>query len=69
MQVYTINSAATTEVGMKCYLKGDSSEEDKLIYDDNKVSKMDIKWVDKDTVNINGHELDLPDGKYDWKEE
>ena len=68
IQVYTISSVATTEVAMKCYLKTDSSEDDKLIYDDNNVSRMDIKWIDNDTVSINSHELDLPDGKYDWSE-
>jgi hypothetical protein len=24
-----------------------------------------INWVDNDTVIINGHKIDLPDGKYE----
>lgn len=39
----------------------------KNIYWDYRVDKSEIQWLDNDTVNINGHIIDLPDGKYDWR--
>jgi len=41
----------------------------KLIYNDYHVDSAAVIWVDNDTILINGHEIDLPYGKYDFRDE
>jgi len=63
IQAYLVNGGATTDWAVKCYLTIDSKEKKKTIYNDYHISKAEISWIDKDTVNINGHEIDLPEGR------
>ncbi len=37
------------------------------IYWEYKTNKSIIKWLNNNTVVINGHEINLPNGKYDWR--
>lgn len=41
--------------------------EKKNIYWNNDESTAEIVWKDDDTVVINGHTIDVPDGKYDYR--
>ena len=39
----------------------------KNIYWNYRESTAEINWLDEQTVIINGHTLDVPHGKYDWR--
>ena len=41
----------------------------KSIYNDYHINKAIMTWVDEDTININGHEIDLPNGRYSFQDE
>ncbi|WP_106059550.1 DUF5412 family protein [Clostridium vincentii] len=68
IQAYLVNGGATTDWAVVCYLNIGGSKKKETIYNDYHINKAEISWADKDTVIINGHEIDLPDGKYDWTE-
>lgn len=68
IEAYLINGGATVDWSVKCYLK-DTNGSDKLIYSDYHVDEAKIIWIDNDTVSINGHEIELPEGKYNFTDE
>ena len=37
------------------------------IYWEYKINVSEITWDSDDTVKINGHKINLPSGKYDWR--
>ena len=41
----------------------------KNIYWNYRESTAKIEWLDNKTVVINGHTLEVPNGKYDWRNE
>ena len=41
----------------------------KNIYWNYRESTAKIEWLDNKTVEINGHTLEVPNGKYDWRNE
>lgn len=67
VEAYLINGGATVDWAVRCYLKGDKILGKKLIYNDYHVDSASLIWIDNDTIWINGHEIDLPDGKYDFR--
>ena len=69
VESYRINGGATTDYAVRCYLKGDKILGKKLIYNDYHVDSASLIWIDNDTIWINGHEIDLPDEKYDFRED
>lgn len=69
VEAYRINGGATTDYAVRCYLKGDKILGKKLIYNDYHVDSASLIWIDNDTIWINGHEIDLPDEKYDFRED
>ena len=69
VEAYRINGGATTDYVVRCYLKGDKILGKKLIYNDYHVDSASLIWIDNDTIWINGHEIDLPDDKYDFRED
>lgn len=38
-----------------------------MIYNDYHIDSALISWEDDGTININGHTIDLPDGKFDFR--
>ncbi|MEN8078725.1 DUF5412 family protein [Clostridioides difficile] len=68
VEAYRINGGATTDYAVRCYLKGDKILGKKLIYNDYHVDSVSLIWIDNDTIWVNGHEIDLPDGKYDFRD-
>lgn len=67
VKAYLCNGGATVDYAVRGELINNSSEKTKNIYWEYKKAKADIKWIDKDTVNINGHMIEVPKGKYDWR--
>lgn len=68
IEAYLVNGGVTVDWSVQCYLKDDHGM-NKLIYNDYHVDEAKIIWIDNDTVSINGHEIELPKGKYDFRDE
>lgn len=67
VEAYLINGGATVDWSVKCYLReGDIKKE---IYRDYHINEANMIWIDNDTISINNHNIDLPNGKYDFRDE
>ncbi|EOU1496450.1 hypothetical protein VOI04_000843 [Clostridium perfringens] len=67
VEAYIINGGATVDWSVKCYLReGDIKKE---IYRDYHINEANMIWIDNDTISINNHNIDLPNGKYDFRDE
>ena len=67
VEAYLINGGATVDWSVKCYLReGDIKKE---IYRDYHINEANIIWIDNNTISINNHNIDLPNGKYDFRDE
>ena len=67
VEAYLINGGATVDWSVKCYLReGDIKKE---IYRDYHINESNMIWIDNDTISINNHNIDLPNGKYDFRDE
>ncbi|MFQ6849104.1 MAG: DUF5412 family protein, partial [Clostridium perfringens] len=65
VEAYLINGGATVDWSVKCYLReGDIKKE---IYRDYHINEANMIWIDNDTISINNHNIDLPNGKYDFR--
>lgn len=67
IEAYLIYGGATTDWAVRCYLKIDNKFGKKVIYNDYHIKDSEMIWEDNDTVYINGHKIELPDGKYDFR--
>lgn len=67
VEAYLINGGATVDWSVKCYLReGDIKKE---IYRDYHINEANMIWIDNYTISINNHNIDLPNGKYDFRDE
>ncbi|XZJ15388.1 DUF5412 family protein [Clostridium perfringens] len=67
VEAYLINGGATVDWSVKCYLReGDIKKE---IYRDYHINEANMIWIDNDTISINNNNIDLPNGKYDFRDE
>lgn len=67
VEAYLINGGTTVDWAVKCYLReGDIKKE---IYRDYHINEANMIWIDNDTISINNHNIDLPNGKYDFRDE
>lgn len=67
VEAYLINGGATVDWSVKCYLReGDIKKE---IYRDYHINEANMIWIDNNTISINNHNIDLPNGKYDFRDE
>ena len=67
VEAYLINGGATVDWSVKCYLReGDIKKE---IYRDYHINEANMIWIDNDTISINNHNIDLPNGKYNFRDE
>lgn len=64
IKAYIVNGGATVDWAIRCYLTTNNKHK-KIIYYEYHVNDVKINWVDNDTVIINDHKIDLPDGKYE----
>ena len=69
IEAYLIEGGLTVDDTVKCYLKTENKFGEKMIYNDYHIDYADINWIDDSTVNINGHVLNLPNDKYDFRDE
>ncbi|WP_040210905.1 DUF5412 family protein [Clostridium polynesiense] len=68
VKTYLCNGGATVSYAVRGELIVNSqSSKPKNIYWDYKIGRAEISWEDDDTAIINGHKIDLPKGKYDWR--
>ncbi|NGT12643.1 DUF5412 domain-containing protein [Clostridium perfringens] len=67
IEAYLINGGATVDGSVKCYLR--EGESKKEIYRDYHINEANMIWIDNDTISINNHNIDLPNGKYDFRDE
>ncbi|PWX67171.1 DUF5412 family protein [Clostridium perfringens] len=67
VEAYLINGGATVDWVVKCYLR--EGESKKEIYRDYHINEANMIWIDNDTISINNHNIDLPNGKYDFRDE
>ena len=67
VEAYLINGGATVDWSVKCYLR--EGEIKKEIYRDYHINEANMIWIDNDTISINNHNIDLPKGKYDFRDE
>ena len=67
VEAYLINGGATVDWSVKCYLR--EGESKKEIYRDYHINEANMIWIDNDTISINNHNIDLPNGKYDFIDE
>ncbi|HAT4179906.1 TPA: DUF5412 domain-containing protein [Clostridium perfringens] len=67
IEAYLINGGATVDWSVKCYLR--EGEIKKEIYRDYHINEANMIWIDNDTISINNHNIDLPNGKYDFRDE
>ena len=67
VEAYLINGGATVDWSVKCYLR--EGESKKEIYRDYHINEANMIWIDNDTISINNHNIDLPNGKYNFRDE
>ncbi|MGZ9583714.1 DUF5412 domain-containing protein [Paenibacillus marinisediminis] len=68
VKAYLNSGGATTGFSVRGQLFiNKSSNKPKNIYWQYREQTADINWLDDDTVNINGHVLDLPNDVYDYR--
>ena len=64
---YLNNGGATTDYAVLCSVKNNSTGKEKKIYWQYHCTKADIIWLDEDTVQINGVELNVKRDTYDYR--
>ncbi|EGT3620716.1 MULTISPECIES: DUF5412 family protein [Clostridium] len=67
VEAYLINGGATVDWSVKCYLR--EGEIKKEIYRDYHINEANMIWIDNNTISINNQNIDLPNGKYDFRDE
>ena len=67
VEAYLINGGATVDWAVKCYFR--EGEIKKEIYRDYHINEANMIWIDNNTISINNHNIDLPNGKYDFRDE
>lgn len=69
---YTINSYICGSGGLpdwaaRCEVVNNMSGEVRNIYWDYKKKLIDVKWINDNTVSINGHKINVENEVYDWR--
>lgn len=64
---YLNNGGATTGYAVLCSVKNNSTGKEKNIYWQYSCTKADIVWLDEETVQINGVELNVKKDTYDYR--
>lgn len=70
LKAYVTNGGATTSFSIRGELVfNQKNNKTKTIYWNNRVDTANITWTDNDTVVINGHSLDVPNDKFDFRKQ
>ena len=64
---YLNNGGATTGYAVLCSVKNNSTGKEKNIYWQYRCTTADIVWLDEQTVQINGVELNVKKDTYDYR--
>lgn len=64
---YLNNGGATTDYAVLCSVKTHGKNKEKNIYWQYRCTRVDIIWINEDTVNINGIELNVKKDTYDYR--
>ena len=67
IKAYLNNGGATTGYAMLCSVKNNITGKEKNIYWQDSCIKADIIWLNEDTVQINGVELNVKRDTYDYR--
>jgi len=68
LKAYVTNGGATTAYSVRGELVfNDKDNKTKNIYWNNREDTATISWIDNNTVDINGHTLDVKRDKYDFR--
>ncbi|MDR6550148.1 DUF5412 domain-containing protein [Paenibacillus qinlingensis] len=68
IKAYLTNGGATTGYALRAELIfNNNAQKTKNIYWNDREENVHILWIDEDTVQINGHELELPHEKFDFR--
>ena len=68
LKAYVTNGGATTSYAVRGELIfNESNKKTKNIYWNNREDTATITWTDDDTVEINGHLLDVPNDTFDFR--
>ena len=67
IKAYKNNGGATVDWAVLCTLTDNSNNKTKNIYWRYHEKNANIKWIDNDTVEINGITLNIPEDTYDWR--
>ena len=68
VRAYLNNGGATTSYSIRGELVfNKNNSKTKNIYWNYREDTAEIEWMDNNTVIINGHTLEVPNGKYDWR--
>lgn len=68
LKAYVANGGATTSYTVRGELVfNQKTKKTKTVYWNHKEDGADIKWLDNDSVKINGHFLDVPKDKFDFR--
>ncbi|WP_032121137.1 DUF5412 family protein [Clostridium amazonitimonense] len=70
IRTYLCNGGATVDYAVRGELIiNNKNKKARNIYWEYKINVSEITWDSDDTVKINGHKINLPRGKYDWRED
>ena len=68
VKAYLSDGGATTSYAIRGELNfNDSRKKPKNIYWGYRLEKAHIEWIDDETVSINGHKLQVPNERYDFR--
>nr|WP_088011915.1 DUF5412 domain-containing protein [Gottfriedia acidiceleris] len=67
LKAYVTNGGATTDYAVRGELVFNKEKKSKNIYWNYSESAADIDWIDNDKVVINGHTLNVPQDKFDFR--
>lgn len=68
LKAYLVNGGATTSLSIRGELVfNNRNGKTKNIYWNYREDSADIEWIDDDTVLINGHRLNVPKEKFDFR--
>lgn len=67
LKAYVTNGGATTSYAVRGELVFNQRNKTKNVYWNYKEESANIVWTDDDTVVINGHSLDVPRDKFDFR--
>lgn len=68
VKAYLVNGGATTSYTVRGELVfNEKKQKTKTIYWNDQEEEAQIEWLDEDTVVINGHTLDVPKDRFDFR--